>query len=125
MALEPFCWNLDLFFFSFLIYTQLVGLLGRGISPAQGRYLHTKQHKQRINADIHPCFAWDSNPRSQRSCERRQFMPWTARPFLSTLEVLVNVNIFKRTELILVPVTCRNYRHLHVSCLLFYSSVVY
>jgi hypothetical protein len=42
-------------FFSFLIYTQLVGLLGRGISPSQGRYLHTEQHKHRINAhtDIH------------------------------------------------------------------------
>jgi hypothetical protein len=26
-------------FFSFVIYTQLVGLLGRGISPSQGRYL--------------------------------------------------------------------------------------
>jgi hypothetical protein len=33
-------------FFSFLIYTQAAGLLGRGISPSQGRYLHTEQHKQ-------------------------------------------------------------------------------
>jgi hypothetical protein len=31
-------------FFSFLIYTQSVGLLGRRISPSQGRYLHTEQH---------------------------------------------------------------------------------
>jgi hypothetical protein len=40
---------------SFLIYTsaQSVGLLERGISPSQGRYLHTEQHKHRINADIH------------------------------------------------------------------------
>jgi hypothetical protein len=29
-------------FFSFLIHTQSVGLLGRGISPSQGRYLHTE-----------------------------------------------------------------------------------
>jgi hypothetical protein len=36
-------------FFSFLIYIQSVGLLGRGISPSQGRYLHTGQHKHRIN----------------------------------------------------------------------------
>jgi hypothetical protein len=28
--------------FSFLIHTQSVGLLGRGISPSQGRYLHTE-----------------------------------------------------------------------------------
>jgi hypothetical protein len=29
-------------FNSFLIYTQSVGLLGQGISPSQGRYLHTE-----------------------------------------------------------------------------------
>jgi hypothetical protein len=33
-----------------LSYTQSVGLLRRGISPSQGRYLHTGQHKPRINA---------------------------------------------------------------------------
>jgi hypothetical protein len=37
-------------FFRFLIYTQSAGLLGRGISPSQGRYLYTEQHKHRINA---------------------------------------------------------------------------
>jgi hypothetical protein len=38
-------------FFSFVIFfTQTVGLLRRGISPSQGRYLHTEQHKHRINA---------------------------------------------------------------------------
>jgi hypothetical protein len=41
--------------FSFLIYTHSVGPLRRVISPSQGRYLHTEQHKYRINAhtDIH------------------------------------------------------------------------
>jgi hypothetical protein len=34
---------------SLLIYSQLVGLLGRVISPSQGRYLNTGQHKHRIN----------------------------------------------------------------------------
>jgi hypothetical protein len=29
-------------FFSFLIHTQSVGLLGRGISPSQDPYLHTE-----------------------------------------------------------------------------------
>jgi hypothetical protein len=35
--------------------SQAVGPLGRVISPSQGRYLHTGQHKHRINAhtDIH------------------------------------------------------------------------
>jgi hypothetical protein len=46
-------------FFSFLIYTHSVGFLGRGISPSQGRYLHTEQHKHRINAHRHPCLEWD------------------------------------------------------------------
>jgi hypothetical protein len=37
-------------FISFLIHIQTVGLLGRGISPSQGCYLHTGQHKHKINA---------------------------------------------------------------------------
>jgi hypothetical protein len=43
-------------FFSFvIIFTQTVRLLERVISPSQGRYLNTGQHKHRINAhtDIH------------------------------------------------------------------------
>jgi hypothetical protein len=42
--------------FSFVIFfTQSVGLLGRGISPSQGRHLHTRTTTQRINehTDIH------------------------------------------------------------------------
>jgi hypothetical protein len=61
-------------FFSFLIYTQSVGLLEGGISPSQGRYLHTEEHKHRINVDGHLCLDWDSNPRSQCSSGRRRFM---------------------------------------------------
>jgi hypothetical protein len=45
------------------------------ISPSQGRYLHTEQHKQRINAYRHPCLKLDSNPRSQNLSKRREFMP--------------------------------------------------
>jgi hypothetical protein len=38
-------------FFSFVIFfIQTVGLLGRVNSPSQGRYLHTGEHKHRINA---------------------------------------------------------------------------
>jgi hypothetical protein len=73
-------WNV-LFHFSFLILRQLVGLLGRGISTSRGSYLHG----HRINADKHPCVEVDSNSRSQRSRERRQFMPQTARPLWSAL----------------------------------------
>jgi hypothetical protein len=39
-------------FFSFIIFfTQSVVLLGRGISPSQGGYLHTGEHKHRTNAE--------------------------------------------------------------------------
>jgi hypothetical protein len=38
-------------FFSFVIFfMRSVGPLGRGISPSQGRYLHTGQHKHRTKA---------------------------------------------------------------------------
>jgi hypothetical protein len=63
-------------FSSILIYTQSVGLLGRGISPSQSRYIQIGQHKHRINLHRNPCLEWDSNPRSQHLSERRQ----TARP---------------------------------------------
>jgi hypothetical protein len=44
-----------LFFSLVILSTQTVGLLGRVISPSQGLYLHTGQHKHRKNAqtDIH------------------------------------------------------------------------
>jgi hypothetical protein len=62
-------------FFSFLILYTDGRILGRGISPPQGRYLHTWQHKHRINADKHPWLECGLNPWSQCSSERRQFMP--------------------------------------------------
>jgi hypothetical protein len=55
-------------FFSFLIFYTVGNLWGR-ISPSQGCYLHTEQHKHRINTNRYPCLEWDSNPRSQRSSE--------------------------------------------------------
>jgi hypothetical protein len=76
-VITTFAYNLSIYgstalvglgpFFSFLIYTQSVGLLGRRISPSQGRYLRTDWHKQRINAHRHPWLEWNSNPRSQFS----------------------------------------------------------
>jgi hypothetical protein len=40
-------------FFSFLMYTQSVGLLGMGISLSQSHCLHTEQHRQNKCTDIH------------------------------------------------------------------------
>jgi hypothetical protein len=49
MALQPFLGPWPVLQFRNLFYTT-VGLLGRVISPSQGRYLHKRQHKHRINA---------------------------------------------------------------------------
>jgi hypothetical protein len=82
MAPQPSCMCLGRLF-SLLIYTQSVGLHGRGISPSQGRYLHIEQHKYRINAHRNACQEWNSNPRSQCSSGLKRFMPQTARPLWS------------------------------------------
>jgi hypothetical protein len=52
VCLMAFCWTLATFPVSCSL-TQSVGLLGRGISPSQCLYLHTGQHRHRINTDIH------------------------------------------------------------------------
>jgi hypothetical protein len=55
---------------------QSVGLLGRVISSSQGLYLYTNTEKRTHNTNTkHPCPEWDSNSRSRRPRERRQFMP--------------------------------------------------
>jgi hypothetical protein len=43
----------DLLFSFVIIFIQMVGLVGRVISPSQGRYLHTEQHKHRTNSHTH------------------------------------------------------------------------
>jgi hypothetical protein len=49
------CWALSSFSVSWS-YTHTAGLIGRVISPSQGLYLHTEQHKRTIkahNTNIH------------------------------------------------------------------------
>jgi hypothetical protein len=72
MALQPL-WILAAFSVS-LSYTQSIGLLGQGIRRPQARYLHTVQHKHRINAHRHACFEWDSKPRSQCLTGRKRWL---------------------------------------------------
>jgi hypothetical protein len=45
--------------------------MDEGSNPSQGLCLHIEQHKRTHYR--HPCLEWDSNPRSQRSSERRQW----------------------------------------------------
>jgi hypothetical protein len=56
-------------------YTQSIGLLGREISSSKCRFLHTGQHKIRINTSRYPCFQWDSSPRPQCPSGWKQFIP--------------------------------------------------
>jgi hypothetical protein len=44
--------NPGLFFSFVILFTQSVGLLGRVMSPSQGRYLHAGQHKINAYTDI-------------------------------------------------------------------------
>jgi hypothetical protein len=44
-----------------------------GISPSQGLYLHTEQHKQNKCEHKHGCQEWDSNSWRQYSCRRRGY----------------------------------------------------
>jgi hypothetical protein len=78
MALQSFVgpWPL----FQFLNLHTLGSTSWKRVSPLYGRYLYREHHKHRINAHRHIFFEWDSNPWSQRSSERRQFTPETARP---------------------------------------------
>jgi hypothetical protein len=58
--------------FCFLIFYTVGRTPWRGDQPVARP---PPTHKHRINAYKHPCLEWDSNPRSQNSRERRQFMP--------------------------------------------------
>jgi hypothetical protein len=53
-------------------FSQTAGLLGRGISPSQGRYLNTGQHKHRINTytlNIHALIGIRTQDPSVRASE--------------------------------------------------------
>jgi hypothetical protein len=65
-------------FFSFLILYTGGRTPWTGDRPVARRYLHTEQHKHNINAQRNQCLEWDSNPRSQCSSRRKQFIPYTA-----------------------------------------------
>jgi hypothetical protein len=60
-----------LFFSCVIFFTKTVGLFGKGISPSQGRYLHTGQHKHRLNSytDIHVLSGIRTHDHSMRASE--------------------------------------------------------
>jgi len=56
------------------LFGHSVGLLGRGISPTQG-LLSTQDNTIQKIVETHLCLEQDSNPRSQCSGDRRQYVP--------------------------------------------------
>jgi hypothetical protein len=67
--------------FSFLIL-YIIGRTPWSGEQSVAKPLPTHRTTQTQNKRTykHECLEWDSIPRSQRSSERRQFMPYTARP---------------------------------------------
>jgi len=55
------------------LFGHLIGLLGQGIGPTQGLYLH--RIIQYRKTWTHPCLKWDSKLRSQCSSGRTQYVP--------------------------------------------------
>jgi hypothetical protein len=55
MALQAFVGPCSLFFSFVIIFTQIVGLLGRLISPSQGRCLQRTTQPQNKRIHRHPC----------------------------------------------------------------------
>jgi hypothetical protein len=49
------------------------GIPWTGISPFQGRYLHTGQYKHRMYAHRYPCLEWDSKPQPPYVYARGKF----------------------------------------------------
>jgi hypothetical protein len=88
--------------FQFLdLFTQSVGLLGRGISPSQVRYLHT-EHKHRINAhDIHVSSGILTHDPSVRAVEDSSCLN-TARPLRSA-----KINLYMTKTLIKTVAVCQ------------------
>jgi hypothetical protein len=76
---------------------QFLNLHTIGRTPWTGdqhvaRPLPTHRTTQTQNKRRHPCLEWDSNPRSQCSSRRNQFMPETVRPSWSASPRLVFCN---------------------------------
>jgi hypothetical protein len=85
-----------------LIY-EFVWTFGRtpwtGDQPDAGP-LPTQDNTRQKNVDIHPCLERDSNPRSQCSSGRRQYVTQTARPLGTAGQTIRNKLIFIRLFLI-------------------------
>jgi hypothetical protein len=78
---SPFVGHWPLFQFLNPIHSRQHSMDGGSARRKAAAY--TQNNTNRIDAHRHQCLEWDSNPRSQRSSDRRQFMSETARPLWS------------------------------------------
>jgi hypothetical protein len=83
MVVEPFVGPWPLFHFRNLFYTDSRIPWTNDQPVARPLPTHRTTQTQNKRTHRHPCLEWDSNPRSKRWSERRQFMPQTARPLRS------------------------------------------
>jgi hypothetical protein len=82
-----------LFHFSFLILRQSVGLLGRGISPSQGCYLHRTTQTQ--NKRRHPCMSGiRTHDHSVRASEDGSFLRPRGHSLTHIMILLKEVKLF-------------------------------
>jgi hypothetical protein len=85
-------WTSACFFGFFIVYT-----VGRTPWPVARPLPNQRQNKLR-----HSYLEWDSNPRSQCSSERRQFMPYTVRPLKLALNKLKENKFLSRNEVLIL-----------------------
>jgi hypothetical protein len=92
MALQPFVGPWRLLQFRKIVYTD--GRTPWMSDQSVARPLPTLRaiHTQNKRTHRNPCLEWDSNPRSQLSSERRQFMPQTTPPLWSAVIYFRDVN---------------------------------
>jgi hypothetical protein len=74
-------------------FSQTVGLLGRVISPSQGHYLNTGQHKHRITSYIHQTFEL-TIPASERA--KTVHALGRAATVIGTLSISFFISIIRR-----------------------------
>jgi hypothetical protein len=92
--------------FQFLYLNTVGRIPWVGISPSQGRYIYTEQHKHRINAGRHPCLKWDSKSTILA-------FEWTKRVHALYRAATVIGNIFVYGETILLECERCNWQHKH------------
>jgi hypothetical protein len=102
-------------------FSQIVGLFGRVISPSQGRYLKTGQHKHRINAHTNqipmPWVGFESKIRTREDISCLRLRGYSDRLTFSYTVIVkgLDVEIFTDLHVLSPP----EYERLFLECQLY------